>query len=528
VEKKSFQVPREDGGVLVDPPLDQLPALPETNSQSLTDVNHSVAGKDFQELRSSARRGLLEAARGYMQEHGLTVPDTPHGPIILTGHQPAFYHPGVWFKNFLTSWLAGKVGGVPVNMVVDNDEARKPGFEVPVQGNGKCERVQVSLGSSRPNHPYEEWQLPDLGAAEAAMEQGLSLIERDDMRAAFNGFSRELLEAACEYRDMATFMTVARHRYETEFGLANLEIPLSRVCELKEFGYFFAHLLAELPRFRRCYNQALGLYRKTHRIRNQANPLPDLAERDGRLEAPFWVWREGEARRALYVGLRDGGRILLDGDDEILSIGGEGLADGERVAEHLVGLRAQGFKIRTRALTTTLFARMFLCDVFIHGTGGGNYDQITDEIIRTFLGVEPPGYIVASATVCLPFAGRVVPSEEVTRLQYLIRDLHYNPDRHLPPELKDDAVVRELVKRKWELIGRRGRTSLERRRIFVTIRRINAELKARLGDAPEKAVEALAQARADREANAVLNSRDYAFCLYPRELLQAFYGKVLP
>ena len=62
----------------------------------------------------------------------------------------------------------------------------------------------------------------------------------------------------------------------------------------------------------------------------------------------------------------------------------------------------QGQKVRSRALTNTLFARLFLADLFVHGIGGGKYDELTDDIIRRFYGCEPPAFLVLSATRLLP------------------------------------------------------------------------------------------------------------------------------
>ena len=62
-------------------------------------------------------------------------------------------------------------------------------------------------------------------------------------------------------------------------------------------------------------------------------------------------------------------------------------------------LEAHGFKIRTRALTTTMFARLFLADLFIHGIGGGIYDELTDRIIERYYGF-PARRISFSRQLC--------------------------------------------------------------------------------------------------------------------------------
>ncbi|MFN9917551.1 MAG: hypothetical protein ACK53L_33510, partial [Pirellulaceae bacterium] len=45
-------------------------------------------------------------------------------PLILSGHQPELFHPGVWFKNFLLSSLAARHQAVALNIQVDHDLSR--------------------------------------------------------------------------------------------------------------------------------------------------------------------------------------------------------------------------------------------------------------------------------------------------------------------------------------------------------------------------------------------------------------------
>ena len=87
-----------------------------------------------------------------------------------------------------------------------------------------------------------------------------------------------------------------RHALEETWHNETLELPQSAVCQLPEFAWFVAHLLANLPRFWAAYNDALAMYRRAHHLRNRAQPVPDLAASDGWLEAPFWIWSTDDPR----------------------------------------------------------------------------------------------------------------------------------------------------------------------------------------------------------------------------------------
>src|SRR5439155_1393714 len=73
----------------------------------------------------------------------------------------------------------------------------------------------------------------------------------------------------------------------------------------------------------------------------------------------------------------------------------------------------------------------FLADLFIHGIGGAKYDELTDEIARRFYGCEPPRYLILSATLLLPLRAFPARPAEGQHLARELRDLHYNPQRHL-------------------------------------------------------------------------------------------------
>ena len=67
-------------------------------------------------------------------------------------------------------------------------------------------------------------------------------------------------------------------------------------------------------------------------------------------------------------------------------------------------LRRNRLRLAPRALTLTLFLRLFVADVFVHGIGGGHYDRVLDRLLVRRWGVEPPAFCVATATLFHPDA----------------------------------------------------------------------------------------------------------------------------
>jgi hypothetical protein len=304
------------------------------------------------------------------------------------------------------------------------------------------------------------------------------------------------------------------------WGAVTLEIPQSQVCRLPAFHWFTAHLLAHLPRLWELYNSSVADYRRANHVRSSAHPVPDLAIDDDWLEAPFWIWdRANPRRRRLFVRQRGDEIVLSDrrGIEHALTLSPE--AEAHRAADQLAELAARGVRLRTRALITTLFARLFLGDLFMHGIGGAKYDQVTDSLIERFFGLKPPGYMTLTATLRLPIAREDITPDEARRVEGELRELTYHPERHL--DASADGQVEALVREK-------------RRWIDTQPSRENAKLR---GDAIRAVNEALqasvaarrAQLSAERQritsnlrTQSILASREYAFCLYPADALRRF------
>ena len=114
--RRRYCAPTADGEALIDPPLGEVAKLIEHN-RAVTAPLDELA--DFPaNFRTRARGGLAATELDHLFHAA------PTGPLVLSGHQPELFHPGVWFKNFVISAIAKAVGGTAVNLVIDSDAAR--------------------------------------------------------------------------------------------------------------------------------------------------------------------------------------------------------------------------------------------------------------------------------------------------------------------------------------------------------------------------------------------------------------------
>lgn len=526
---RRYCAPREDRSALVDPPWDQVPALIEANRRERASAECDLHGKPLAVLSREAREEVLAEARRWTARYRPVSPPeaTPGDCLVLAGHQPQLFHPGVWFKNFALGHIARTQGGTAINLVIDSDTMKSSAVRVPTGSAQHPTVTTVPLDAPGPIVPYEQRQVLDRATFRSfscRAAQALAPLVRDPMVCAF----WRLVEARLQETDnLGQCLAEARHQWEGWWGLSTLEVPQSRVCSLPAFAWFAAHLLAELPRFVPIHNAAVAEYRRIHRIRSTAHPVPDLAVEDDWYEAPFWVWTAKDPlRRRLFVRILPDRLTLSDRGqwEEVLSTPG---GDIGPAAEQILALGRQGVKLRCRALITTLWARLVLGDLFLHGIGGAKYDQVTDAIIARFFGVAPPAILVISATLKLPIVRQRVTADDVRQVRRRLRELTWHPEHALDWDTLCDRAAAEAlvaVKRRWI---ETPQTPENARTRFREIRRINAALQAWLQQKRQALESRRAQLLEALRGEAILGSREYAFCLYPAEMLHDFYEELL-
>jgi len=206
------------------------------------------------------------------------------------------------------------------------------------------------------------------------------------------------------------------------------------------------------------------------------------------------------ARRTLWVSSEDGALLVPAPGTEAF----EGLPEGAQLAP--------------KALALTMYARLFLADLFVHGVGGGRYDRVTDGVISRFFGIEAPPFAVASMTVYLPLGGHAVGDEEIAEVRRRINRLEHNPDAMLPevefdsPAERDRAVA--FAAEKAALVAAIKSPDADKKAVGARIRQVNAELAALLEPLARQLQAELESLEGQAASAEVFTDRTYPFCLW--------------
>jgi hypothetical protein len=521
MEYRRYRAPGCHGDRLADPPLIHAPRLAHENAGRLRSSGAVAGGRPLPLLLRQARADLFERVARYAASYGHSSWPQPLDPertlILASGHQPQLFHPGVWYKNFELSRLARSINGVALHLIIDNDASGLAAIRVPTGSTDEPRIETAAYGVLREDVPFEDRGVDDQRLFESFGRRVERLIRPFVAQPLVREFWPSAVEAARRTGRLGLAIAQARHLVETQWGLDTCELPLSEACESLSFRLFLAGILDELSRFIDAYNESLDEFRRVHRIRSRAHPVPPL-ERDGEwLEVPCWIWtRDDPRRRRLYLRRQSG---VLELTDRASLRHGITAPDGGELAstaEDLARLSDGGVRVRPRALMTTMYARLLVSDLFLHGIGGGKYDQLTDAIIERFFGITPPSFLVLSATLELPIPRPDAREEDRRRIDRTLRDLDFNPDRYAAVTEETESWI--ASKRRW-LATSLPRGSRAAR--HAGIRQANEALWPAIAELREQLIAQRDALRTQQLHARLLGSREFAFCLFPAATLQA-------
>lgn len=455
-----WRAPREQGAVLVVPAWDTLADVIAENDKLVASNVLSLDGWSLPELRELARTEAEAIAHRNSIHHGWPVPKLKR-PLIITGHQPELYHPGVWAKNIAIAQLARKLHGSSLNLNVDSDVAKATTLQIPSE-SAADHRLAVSQAT--PPLPYEEWQV-DEASFRSVPEQFETLSANWPWKPGLASIWKLANESKSPV--LPERWLSARHFWESKKGINNAELLMSQWCDTTFFETLLKHFIDHASAFAQIYNDELVKYRHEHRIRSANHPVANLHVDGDMVELPFWAWPSGTTQR---------GRLCVRNNQqkkELVSI----IAGKEHTITQHSGLSTQafsGWKIRPKALITSMMFRLFVADLFVHGIGGAVYDELTDLIFKRYWKITLPRFAVITATQRLPWHREQVTEALPQQLRHTLRDLVWNPDRYIHEPAT--TVPGKLRKRKQELVAKQiAPTALHDR--HVQLQAIRSELQ---------------------------------------------------
>lgn len=552
-----FRAPQDNQSVLFEPSLTDVPQLVASNLEHPRNENAQLFGHPLQRACRKARKELLDAAAHYTHAYhdvnfsvesrqndsksptiaprSLNIENnTLAAPVFMTGHQPELFHPGVWLKNFGLSWLASQHKAIPIHLLIDNDVIKHHGIRIPAGSLEHPHIEMIPLDRADHPYPYEDCPIQDMALFASFFKRVSHHLAPLVSNPILKQMWPWIIDAQKQGCNLGESLSRGRHRFEATCGLNTLEVPLSHVCRTHSFHWFANHLLADLPRFWKLHNELLATYRQANRIRSQTHPVADLRRSGDHLESPFWIWkRSNPTRRPLYVRPVQDGLELTDQHGLLFHL------PLEQCPEHQADdtkqkLERDGIRIRPRVLITTLYARLLLSDLFVHGIGGAKYDQLTDLLIQQFFGLDPPGFLTLTGTYHLPFDRIRVTEDDVKQVDRLLREFTFHPEQQLDEHLYANDQQRQKAK---SIIAEKHRwihntpTDVTSRQRHEQIVDINRQLQTFLVEQRQMLERKRTDLSKALDKEKVFSSREYSFCLFPenslpKNLLDVFVNTV--
>lgn len=339
----------------------------------------------------------------------------PGGRVVMSGHQAEVWHAGILTKVLAARQAAQRLGAASAWVVVDQD-ANEPGvLRYPTRTPaGELAAAQWRLSptsaeatdipvAARPAFTAAELEprWPGGPGATGPVACGLGAI-RD-----------ALLDAAGEGTLAGQFIRATRSLLKAggaPVGDVDHWFCATAIAGTDLFKEVVARMAADPAACTAAYNAAAA--------RHPGSGIAPLNEARG--ELPLWRVRPGMARARV-------------------------------TAATLAATPAE--ELAPRGLTMTALLRRAGCDLFIHGLGGGRYDVVTEEWVRSWLGWELAPAVVATGTLLARLEDHPPPSpEELARARWR---LHHA--RHTPASLGDDWAQRRKEELVAEIRGSRTR-----------------------------------------------------------------------
>lgn len=486
---------------------------PEITLEPMAD--ETGGGADWSRLAAGHFETLGRAAVAFRSQLGLPG----DRPIVMTGHQAEWWHPGILAKAIAAEVTASRLEHAATAwFIVDQDAnddgtIRLPCFDREDRLRAvewtlwpdSAELTRAGVPTARRRAAGSTPAVLDDGArwavrtltASGALERIASTVDSHaGAGSRAEQVARSVLELAMPALGHARGGSQARWNEPPTLVLA------SGLGATDLFRELVGRMLAEPRRCVELFNRAAAAHPKAGIAPLALTPT---AESDEQIELPLWhlPTEPGSVRRRVTV--REVRRLFADRPGELAP----------------------------RAVLATGLMRLAGADLFIHGLGGRLYDPISDQWLTDWLGLAGSlaPTAVASATLRLeiefPQGRRPAPPEDIARIRWL---RHHA--RHDPATLGDSIAA----ERKAALLGQLQELRRHRRRdasARVASRDAYRELQELLGRVRRDRSEQLrrfdaraAEAAARAEESRLAADRTWFFGLYEPEQIRALACRI--
>ena len=428
----------------------------------ITSTNRSIEidlDPSVESWKAALRRHTPHPARAQ-----LGIPDDR--PIVMSGHQPIVFHNGILAKLIAQHEIAQSTGAGRVWIVPDQDIVDLETIRVPIGSGSDLKAATLQIlepGSIPPGVP-------------AASLPAMDPIDPDDDR----------LSDLVEYLRAYTFeSTLAR-----QFANATIQLACDRLgIDPPQIIYASDLFTSEAIWDHVCNTMRLEP-QDTVRAYNHATAkhpgakIRPLEIKGDDYERPVWKLRDGYARTPVSDSTFD------------------------------------QFSTAPRALLMSGICRAFLSELFIHGSGGWSYDQVTEAWFREWLQIELNPMARASASVYLPLG---IDDQDANSLKEAHWRFHHA--RHHPALVGDDDTQRtrdELVTR----IDDARAAGEDPDPVYQQLVRVLEDHRVRNADALKSLKSQIEQARGHARQIEIANDRTWAFPLFDDDALHALKNRI--
>jgi hypothetical protein len=405
-------------------------------------------------------------------------------PIVMSGHQTMFWHPGILAKWYAMNAAARAVHGATAWVAVDHDTDDPTAIAYPRQLDGGIDR-EVWHWTTAYLHDVPPVMQKSAGAIDSPKsEAGIASVDAG-LRAiseAVSG-SQAGFQPALQSGNEAN-ASLAHRVMNATASLVGGPAPVIAYASELARSPAFASLVERMSKDPEACVEAYNAAARKHPASGLRELSADVV--NDRWELPLWRLVDTGPRERVY-------------------------------AEELDPARASSKqKLAPRAILLTGFLRRYICDLFIHGMGGGVYDRACDDWFATWLPGEPLApTAVVSATLRLKFDGvaSLSPGESTAaraRAMWKVQHAFHNPG------VIGDQKQQDTKRGDARAISTLARNGPERRRAYVAMHdRLAAYRKEHAAQLSTLQTDL---ARIDRAVTTSVQeqARDWPFPLYPQ------------